>query len=93
MAPYEWRISRTRPTGGSWSNWGGATVVRTYTARQSAYRWNNSSSNPPTFSATTRGVPSGWSSSRQTPVSTVPYEWRVSRTRPTGGSWSNWGRG
>ena len=88
-APYEWRIRRTRPSGGSWSNWGSATVVRTYTEGQSAYRRNNSSSPPPTFSATASGVPSGWSSSRRTPTSSNRYEWRISRSRPAGGSWSN----
>ena len=89
---YEWRISRTRPTGGSWSNWGSATVVSTYTERQSAYRRNNSSATPPAFSTTVSGVPYGWSSSRQTPSSSNRYEWRISRTRPTDGSWSSWGR-
>ena len=90
-APYEWQISRTRPTDGSWSSWGSATVVSTYTERQTAYRLNNLGSNPPTFSASASGVPSGWSSSRQTPSSSNRYEWRISRTRPTDGSWSNWG--
>ena len=93
-APYEWRISRTRPSGGSWSNWGSATVIRTYEPppeTQSAYRRNNSSSNSPTFSATASGVPSGWSSSRQSPTSSNRYEWRIRRTRPSGGPWSNWG--
>ena len=88
---YEWRISRTRPTDGSWSNWGSRTVVSTYTETQTAYRLNNLGSNPPTFSASASGVPSGWSSSRQTPSSSNRYEWRISRTRPTDGSWSNWG--
>ena len=41
-ARYEWQISRTRPADGSWSSWGSATVVSTYTARQTTYRWNNS---------------------------------------------------
>ena len=93
-APYEWSISRTRPSGGSWSNWGSATVVRTYQAppeTQSAYQISASGSNAPSFSASASGIPSGWSSSRQTPVSTAPYEWRIRRTRPSGGSWSNWG--
>ena len=90
-APYEWQISRTRPTDGSWSSWGSATVVSTYTERQTAYRLNNLGSNPPTFSTSASGVPSGWSSSRQTPSSSNRYEWRISRTRPTDGSWSNWG--
>ena len=90
-AKYEWRITRTRPADGSWSNWGSATVVSTYTERQTAYRRNNSNSNPPTFSATASGVPSGWSSSRQSPTSSNRYEWQISRTRPADGSWSNWG--
>ena len=90
-APYEWQISRTRPTDGSWSNWGSITVFSTYTETQTAYRLNNLGSNPPTFSTTASGVPSGWSSSRQTPSSSNRYEWRISRTRPTDGSWSNWG--
>ena len=93
-APYEWRIRRTRPSGGSWSNWGSATVVRTYPSppeTQSAYQISASGSNAPSFSATASGIPSGWSSSRQTPISTAPYEWRIRRTRPSGGSWSNWG--
>ena len=90
-APYEWRIRRTRPTGGSWSNWGSATVVRTYTETQYAYKLSASGSNAPSFSASSSGVPSGWSSSRQTPVSAAPYEWRIRRTRPAGGSWSHWG--
>ena len=51
MAPYEWRIRRTRPTGGSWSNWGSATVVRTYTETQYAYKISASGSNAPSFSA------------------------------------------
>ena len=88
---YEWRISRTRPAGSSWSNWGSATVVSTYTETQSAYRISASGSTAPSFSATASGIPSGWSSSRQTPVSAAPYEWRIRRTRPSGGSWSNWG--
>ena len=91
MAPYEWRIRRTRPAGGSWSNWGSATVVRTYTETQYAYKISASGSNAPSFSASASGVPSGWSSSRQTPVSAAPYEWRIRRTRPAGGSWSHWG--
>ncbi len=93
-APYEWRISRTRSAGGSWSNWGSATVVSTYPSppeTQSAYQISASGSNAPSFSATASGIPSGWSSSRQTPVSAAPYEWRIRRTRPAGGSWSNWG--
>ena len=89
--PYEWQISRTRPTGESWSSWGSATVVSKYTERQSAYRRNNSGSGPPSFSATASGVPSGWSSSRQTPTSSNRYEWKISRTRPAGESWSSWG--
>ena len=88
---YEWRISRTRPTGGSWSNWGSATVVSTYTERQSAYRLHTSRTTAPTFTATASGVPSGWSSTRPTPDPYAPYVWRISRTQPTGGSWSNWG--
>ena len=93
-APYEWRISRSRPSGGSWSNWGSATVVRTYQAppeTQSAYQISASGSNAPSFSASSSGIPSGWSSSRQTPIPMAPYEWSISRTRPAGGSWSNWG--
>ena len=89
--PYEWEISRTRPTGESWSSWGSATVVSKYTERQSAYRRNNSGSTPPSFSASASGVPSGWSSSRQTPTSSNRYEWKISRTRPAGESWSSWG--
>ena len=58
---------------------------------QSAYQISASGSNAPSFSATASGIPSGWSSSRQTPISTAPYEWRIRRTRPAGGSWSNWG--
>ena len=88
---YEWRISRTRPTGGSWSNWGSATVVSTYTERQTAYRLHTSGTTAPSFSASASGVPSGWSSSSRTPNPHERYEWRISRTRPTGGSWSNWG--
>ena len=88
--PYEWRISRTRPTGGSWSNWGSATVASTYTERQYAYRVGNSGSTVPSFSASSSGIPTGWSSSWQTPTSSNPYMWRISRTRPTDGSWSNW---
>ena len=83
-APYVWQISRTRPTGGSWSNWGSATVVDTYTETQTAYQRNNSNSTAPTFSATASGVPSGWSSSRQTPTSSNRYEWRIRRTRADG---------
>ena len=93
-APYEWRIRRSRPSGGSWSNWGSATVVRTYQAppeTQSAYQISASGSNAPSFSASSSGIPSGWSSSRQTPIPMAPYEWSISRTRPAGGSWSNWG--
>ncbi len=89
--PYEWEISRTRPAGESWSSWGSATVVSKYTERQSAYRRNNSGSGPPSFSASASGVPSGWSSSRQTPTSSHRYEWKISRTRPAGESWSSWG--
>ncbi len=89
--PYEWEISRTRPAGESWSSWGSATVVSKYTERQSAYRRNNSGSTPPSFSASASGVPSGWSSSRQTPTSSNRYEWKITRTRPAGESWSSWG--
>ena len=88
---YVWRISRTRPAGDSWSSWGSATVVAKYTERQYAYRVGNSGSTAPSFSASSSGIPTGWSSSRRTPGPSVPYEWRISRTRPTGGSWSNWG--
>ncbi|MDE2740697.1 MAG: hypothetical protein OXI58_03860, partial [Gemmatimonadota bacterium] len=45
----------------------------------------------PSFSASSSGVPSGWSSSQPTPNPHERYVWRISRTRPTGGSWSNWG--
>ena len=90
-ARYEWQISRTRPTGGSWSNWGSATVVSTYTERQTAFRLHTSGTSAPSFSATASGRPSGWSSSRQTPNPHARYEWQISRTKPTGGSWSNWG--
>ena len=89
-APYEWQISRTRPTGGSWSDWGSATVVSTYTEYQYAYKRNNSGTTAPAFSSTASGVPYGWSSSRQPPTSSNRYEWRISRTRPTGGTWSSW---
>ena len=89
--PYEWEIRRTRPAGESWSSWGSATVVSKYTERQSAYRRNNSGSGPPSFSASASGVPTGWSSSRQTPTSSHRYEWKISRTRPAGESWSSWG--
>jgi hypothetical protein len=88
---YVWQISRSRPTGGSWSSWGGATVVATYTERQTGYKRNNSGTTAPAFSTTTSGVPYGWSSSQPTPTSSNRYVWRISRTRPTGGSWSNWG--
>ena len=90
-APYEWQISRTRPAGGSWSNWGSATVVSTYPETEYAYQLSASGSNAPSFTADASGLPTGWSSSRQTPTSTAPYEWQISRTRPAGGSWSNWG--
>ena len=90
-ARYEWEISRTRPTGGSWSRWGGAEVVSTYTERRTAYRLHTSGTTAPSFSATASGVPSGWSSSRPTPNPHARYEWEISRTRPTGGAWSNWG--
>ena len=90
-ARYEWKISRTRPTGGSWSSWGSATVVSTYTERQTAFRLHTSGTTAPSFSASASGVPSGWSSSRPTPNPHERYEWQISRTRPTGGSWSNWG--
>ena len=88
---YVWRISRTRPAGGSWSSWGSATVVSRYTERQSAYKRNTSGTSAPSFSASSSGVPSGWSSSRQSPTSSHRYEWRIRRTRPAGSSWSNWG--
>ena len=90
-ARYEWQISRTKPTGGSWSNWGSATVVSTYTERQTAFRLHTSGTSAPSFSATASGRPSGWSSSRPTPNPHARYEWQISRTKPTGGSWSNWG--
>ncbi len=90
-ARYEWEISRSRPTGGAWSSWGSATVVSTYTERRTAYRLHTSGTTAPSFSATASGVPSGWSSSRQTPNPHARYEWEISRTRPTGGSWSSWG--
>ena len=89
---YEWQISRTRPTGGSWSHWGRITVVSTYTERQYAYRVGISGSTAPSFSASSSGIPTGWSSSRRTPGPSVPYEWQISRMRPTGGSWSSWSR-
>ena len=90
-ARYEWQIRRTRPTGGSWSRWGSATVVSTYTERQTAFRLHTSGTTAPSFSASASGVPSGWSSSRRTPNPHARYEWQIRRTRPTGGSWSNWG--
>jgi hypothetical protein len=77
-----WQISRTRPTGGSWSNWGSATVVATYTERQSVYKRNNSGTTAPAFSTTTSGVPYGWSSSQPTPTSSNRYVWQISRSRP-----------
>ena len=88
---YVWRISRTRPAGGSWSSWGSATVISTYTERQTAFRLHTSGTTAPSFSVRASGVPSGWSSSRRTPNPHERYEWQISRTRPTGGSWSNWG--
>ncbi|MDE2741119.1 MAG: fibronectin type III domain-containing protein, partial [Gemmatimonadota bacterium] len=90
-APYEWRISRTRPAGGSWSNWGSATVVSKYTETEYAYRLHTSGTTAPSFTASASGVPSGWSSSRQTPNPHEHYEWRISRSRPAGESWSSWG--
>ena len=90
-ARYEWQISRTRPADGSWSNWGSATVVSTYTERQTAFRLHTSGTSAPSFSATASGRPSGWSSSRPTPNPHARYEWQISRTRPADGSWSNWG--
>ena len=90
-APYEWRISRTRLMGGSWSSWGSPIVVSTYTETAYAYRLHTSGTTAPTFSASASGVPSGWSSSRRTPYPHERYEWRISRTRPAGGSWSHWG--
>ena len=90
-ARYEWRISRTRPAGGSWSSWGSATVVSKYTERQTAFRLHTSGTTAPSFSASASGVPSGWSSTQPSPDPYVPYVWRISRTRPAGESWSNWG--
>ncbi|MYB76541.1 MAG: hypothetical protein F4X83_05490, partial [Chloroflexi bacterium] len=90
-ARYEWEISRTRPAGGSWSSWGSASVVSRYTERQTAFRLHTSGTTAPSFSSTSSGVPSGWSSSQQTPNPHARYEWRISRTRPAGESWSNWG--
>ncbi|MDE2807460.1 MAG: hypothetical protein OXN90_03505, partial [Gemmatimonadota bacterium] len=88
---YVWRISRTRPAGDSWSSWSSATVVSTYTDRQTAYRLHTSGTTAPAFTATASGRPPGWSSSQPTPDPYAPYVWRISRTRPTGGAWSNWG--
>ena len=88
---YEWRISRTRPTDGSWSNWGSITVVSTYTETQTAYRLHISGTTAPTFSASASSVPTGWSLLRQTPTSSNRYEWSINRSRPAGGSWSSWG--
>ena len=88
---YVWSISRSRPAGGSWSSWGSASVVSRYTERQTAYRLHTSGTTAPSFSATASGVPSGWSSTRPSPDPYARYVWQISRTRPTGGSWSNWG--
>ena len=88
---YVWSISRTRPAGGSWSSWGSASVVSKYTERQTAFRLHTSGTTAPTFTASASGVPSGWSSTQPSPDPYAPYVWRISRTRPAGESWSNWG--
>ncbi|MDE2811071.1 MAG: hypothetical protein OXN90_21855, partial [Gemmatimonadota bacterium] len=88
---YVWRITRTRPAGGSWSSWGSASVVSRYTERQTAYQRNDSGTTAPAFSSTASGVPYGWSSSQPSPTSSNRYVWSISRTRPAGGSWSSWG--
>ncbi len=90
-APYEWQIRRTRPTGGTWSSWSGATVVATYTEYQYAYKRHTSGTTAPAFSSTASGVPYGWSSSQPSATSSNRYVWRISRTQPAGGSWSSWG--
>ena len=161
-APRVWRIQRTRPSGGLWSEWGtlekyserpaasatfyqgassapstpgtqtginistpsdwqttppAATAsegVWTTTANRAAgdtqwiftvpteetppdteteyaYRLHTSGMTAPTFTASANTVPSGWSSTRPSPDPYAPYVWQISRTRPTGGSWSNWG--
>ncbi len=83
-----WRARNTHGTDDLTVN---ITVVSTSTETEYAYQISASGSNAPSFDASSSGIPTNWSSSRQTPVSAAPYEWQISRTRLAGGSWSNWG--
>ena len=71
--------------GGGHSRWQSTTATATDTETEYAYRLHTSGTTAPTFTASASSVPTGWSSSRQTPTSSNRYEWQISRTRPTGG--------
>jgi hypothetical protein len=82
---------RAENRGGN-SRWRSTTATATNgTQTQTAYRLHTSGTTAPTFTASASTVPTGWSSTRPTPNPYAPYVWRISRSRPTGGSWSNWG--
>ena len=55
---------------------------------QYAYRaWQTA----PLFDAPASGTPDNWSSSKITWTDAAPRVWRIGRTRPSGGNWSEWG--
>ena len=91
-----WQTQRSRPIGDTHYQFTTPIIFAYATGLQppeteSAYRRHTSGTTAPTFTASASTVPTGWFSSRQTPTSNASYEWRISRTRPAGGSWSSWG--
>ena len=63
-------------------------AVRPTVETQYAYRaWQTA----PLFDAVASGPPDNWSSSDIPWTDAAPRVWRIGRTRPSGGNWSEWG--
>ncbi|MDE2807928.1 MAG: fibronectin type III domain-containing protein, partial [Gemmatimonadota bacterium] len=83
-APRVWRIERTRPSGGTWSEWGG---LEKYSERPAAplvsfYRRAVNNPGAP-LSTTASATPSTWEASNPGATATLNV-WQTQRSRPTG---------
>ena len=101
---YEWRVTRSAavtngvPADTGWSDWAADDdPYSVYNAAEYQYRyavWPHYQSEPPFLPASDDGnYPGGstWTTARQTPTPTDPYEWEIVRTRPDSDSeWSDW---
>ncbi|MDE2807770.1 MAG: fibronectin type III domain-containing protein, partial [Gemmatimonadota bacterium] len=83
-APRVWSIRRTRPSGGSWSEWG---TLEKYSQRPAApliFFYRRAVNNPGApLSTTASATPSTWEASNPGATATLNV-WQTQRSRPTG---------